>query len=137
MIELNGWQRLWVFLSGGYLLVVVVIAFSSLPTTGNASSTDIVRQLPSHSLQLMANAKGQWYTVIEDEISIPLPIGLDQAAINTFKADYKNAVRAASDKNRLGHLLQAFVWWVVPSLLLYKPAPLYVWRSRCLGSSRI
>ena len=119
MIELNGWQRLWVFLSGSYLLAVIVIAFSSLPTTGDVSSTDILRQLSDQSLELMANAKEQWNTIVEDGISIPVPIGLDQAATHTFKADYKNAVEAAAHKNRLGHLLQAFVWWLVPSVLLY------------------
>jgi len=119
MIKLNGWQRLWVFLSGSYLLVVLVITFSNLPTAGDFSSVEIFRHLSNQSLELIANAKEQWSTIVEDEISIPVPTELDQARINMFKTDYKNAVEATVQEKRIGHLFQAFIWWLAPSVLLY------------------
>lgn len=119
MIQINGWQRLWVFLSGSYLLAVLVVAFSSLPTKSNVSSTDILSQVSDQSLQSMANAKEKWNTIVEDGISIPVPLGLDQAETQTFKTDYKRAVEAATHKKRIEHLAQLAVWWLAPSVLLY------------------
>ena len=119
MTQFNGWQRLWVFVSGSYLLAVLVIAFSSLPAKSDVSSTDILSQVSDQSLQSMANAREKWNTIVEDGISIPVPLGLDQAETQTFKADYKRAVEAATHKKRIGHLVQLAVLWLIPSVLLY------------------
>jgi len=119
MARHNGWKRLWVLLSGSYLLVVVIVAVSSFPSPSDVPSTEILRQLSDQSLQLMANGKKKWNTTVEDGINIPVPLELDQATTLTFKADYKNAVGAAAQKNRLWHILMALLWWLVPSMLLY------------------
>lgn len=121
MIVLNGWQRLWVLVSASYLLGVLAIAFSSLPTESDVSSAEILRQVSDQSLLLMHNAskEQQWNPVTEDGISIPIPVGLDQAAVQTFKADYKNAVKVAVHKKRAEYFAQALVWWLAPSALLY------------------
>ena len=117
---LNGWYRLWIFSSLAYALVVSVITYLSLPSSGELTFTDILPHVSDRSLNLLHNAakEQRWKETVVDGERISVPAQLEPTSERDFTQDYRKAQKIALRGKQVTHVVRALGWWAVPCLLL-------------------
>lgn len=135
-MSLGGWQRLWIVACVAYLVVVVVVAFLTLPAWGNLAESMIRQRLTAESLAILEGGRpkvGDDVTsLIEGSArvaspivadfpgrSVEFPAGTADSAVELVAKDYAAASNEVLRIERREHYLAAFAWWAGPCLAIY------------------
>ncbi len=117
MHRLNGWYRLWVFISVLYALIAIAVVYSSFPSRSEVAFNEVLPYLSDRSLTLIVKEQ-EWKEFEVDGQRISVPAALDLTAEREFAQDYLQAQRRALSVKQLKHVALAFAWWAVPCLTL-------------------
>jgi hypothetical protein len=137
---MNGWQRLWVFVSGIYLVIVVVFAVISFPKPESIYHTQMLydQLAPEVRQKIIGNKSTENYRVekhayVEEalkrglvtEVEMPnnhilvFSSGLQKQEMEAVAKQYWSVVEKAATKKRVWHIVPSFLWCVLPILTLY------------------
>jgi TRAP-type C4-dicarboxylate transport system substrate-binding protein len=137
---MKGWQRLWVLVSGIYLVLVIVFAAMSFPKPESIlHSQALYDQLaPEIKKKILGTENSEKYRsekgdYLEEarkrdlitEVEMPnghIIIFLSEVPKQEMQAvakQYWSVVEKSATRQRVRHIALAFVWWVLPALALY------------------
>jgi hypothetical protein len=132
--KIGGLQRLWVLVSGIYLILVII--FVSLTFPQSEQVTDYSNSLydklkpesrqkifkPNSDRSLMAEAEKRHLTTrvrMPNGYIMHFSSGLPQKEIEAVANEYWDIVEAEARKERLRYLFLALLWFIVPVSALY------------------
>jgi len=122
VIRLNGWQRLWVLVSGLYLVGVIAFVASEFPQLEQVQSLALLQKLsPASQALLVHEDKGGWGTDVDmpNGITLSFKRGVSENDAKAVAKEYWEIVSAVSNQRRLSLVGFATLAWFVPCLVLY------------------
>lgn len=137
---MGGWQRLWVLISGIYLILVVVFVVMTLPKPESIRhSQALYNQLaPDIKSKILGSENSEKYrskkaAYLEEAkrrgliTEVEMPNGhimvflseLPKEEMQAVAKDYWRIVENTATKEKTNYIGSAFLWWLVPVLALY------------------
>lgn len=137
---MEGWQRLWVLVSGIYLILVIVFAVMSFPKPESIRHSQALydqlapelkkKILGSENSEKYRSEKRDWLEEarkrdLVTEVEMPnghIMVFLSKVPKQEMEAvtkEYWFLVEKSTTEQRIRHIGLAFVWWVLPALALY------------------
>lgn len=134
-MKLSGWLRLWIVVSGIYLILTIVFVVFTLPeATSVLHSSSFYDQMSPDLRAKLLNAKGMATDAALDEarkggltVEIEMPNGhhlvlasnVPQYEQERAAKTYWTIVEKAADEKRRRYFHIAFRWWIIPVLGIY------------------
>jgi len=128
-ITLNGWQRLWVLVSGLYLVSVIAFVALEFPKPENVSHTPaLLKQLSSQSRSLLVpEDKDGWQNAEDWGTDVEMPNGsrlsfkkgVPENDMSVAAKEYWAAVTMIANERRLSLVGYAALWWFIPCFAVY------------------
>lgn len=139
-MNFGGWQRLWVLVSGIYLILVVIFVVMTFPKSEHIRhSQALYEQLsPEHKKKILGYENSERYQTekapyLEEAkkrgliTEVEMPNGhvmvfmskLPQEEMETVTQEYWKVVENEASNRRVRYLGFAFLWWLVPVCSIY------------------
>jgi hypothetical protein len=137
---MKGWQRLWVLVSGIYLILVIVFAGISFPKPESIlHSQALYGQLaPELKKKILGSENSEKYRSEKRDYleearkrdlitEVEMPNGhimvflskVPKQEVEAVAKEYWSVVEKSATEQQLRHIGLAFVWWLLPVLALY------------------
>lgn len=128
-MKLGGWHRIWIVASTTYFVLVSAFVFLNwLQPEGLPHTPDLYEQLapessskivPSSKLDEIDSREGVLRVKMPSAHVIPFYSEYSQDELEKVTDEYWSVVKKKASQERTKLLLNAFLWWIIPCLVVY------------------
>ena len=128
-MQISGWQRLWIFVSGIYLIIVIVFSTMSFPKPESIPHSQAIydQMAPELKKKILSSEYSEKYQNKKGDHRVKMPNGhvmiflseIPESEVEHVAKEYWSVVENSTGEQRKKHIGFAFVLWVLPVLALY------------------